>query len=155
MQDENVISRMTDHINLYDRALTIIRKKGYELFLFPNNIDDLSVGTYFAKKDNRDFNAEDPLRLLGMINIWEVQGDDWWDKPKYPSERITDELTDEVYPESPKDYEVFGEDRFRTFVKKCQSFFSLGMFPEIEIKSDISRKELFEIISNLGKEEDE
>jgi hypothetical protein len=154
MQDENVISRMTAHINLYDRALTIIKRKGYELFLYPNNIDDLNVGTYFAKKDNRDFNAEDPLRLLGMINIWEEQGDDWWDNPNYPSERIDDELMSESYPDSVEDFEAFDDEKYLLFVQKCQSFFSLGMFPDIKIKSDISRKELFEIISNLGKEDD-
>ncbi|MDF3026645.1 MAG: hypothetical protein K0S23_952 [Fluviicola sp.] len=153
MQDQNVISRMTDHINLYDRALTIIKRKGYELFLYPNNKDDSSLGIYFAKKDNRDFNAEDPLRLLGMINIWEEQGDDWWDNPNYPSERITDELMNEVYPDSVEDFDTFDNEKYQALIRKCQSFFSLGMFPDIEIKSDISRKELFEIISNLGKDE--
>lgn len=155
MQDENVISRMTAHINLYDRALTIIKRKGFELFLYPNNIDDSNVGTYFAKKDNRDFSAEDPLRLLGMITIWEVQGDDWWDKPNYPSERIDDELMNESYPDSVEDYEAFDNEKYMAFVQKCQSFWSMGMFSDIKIKSNISRKELFEIISNLGKEEDE
>lgn len=149
MQDENVISRMTDHINLYNRALTIVKRKGYELFLKPNNKDDFKVGTYFAKKDNRDFNAEDPLRLLGMITIWEEQGDDWYYNPNYPSENIDNELMSEVYPDSVEDFEAFENEKYLAFVQKCQSFFSLGMFPDIEIKSDISRKELFEIISNL------
>lgn len=154
MQDENVISSMTAHINLYDRALTIIKKKGYELFLYPNNIDDSNIGIYFARKDKRDFNADDPLTLLGMITIWEEQGDDWWDNPNYPTERITAELMDESYPDSVEDFEAFDHEKYLAFVKKCQSFFSLGMFPDIEITSDTSRKELFEIISNLGKAED-
>jgi len=154
MQDKHVVSRMTAHINLYNRALTIIKRKGYELFLYPNNSDDLTVGTYFAKKDNRDFNADDPLQLLGMINIWEEQGDDWWNNPNYPSEKINDALMTESYPDSVADFEALDDEKYLDFVQKCQSFFSLGMFPDIEIKSDISRKELFEIISSLGKEED-
>lgn len=148
-KDENVLSRMSEHINLHDRALTIIKKKGYELFLYPSNEDSLDIGTYFAKKDGRDFNASNPLSLLGMINIWEEQGDDWWDNPKFQSERISDQLINEVYPDSLDDYHNLDDEQFLTFVKKCKSFFELGMFPNIKITDNITRAELFYIISDM------
>lgn len=147
--------RMTDHTNLYNKALTMIKRKGFELFLRPDETDEESFtrfGVFFAKKGNRNFNADDPLRLLGMISIWEEHGDDWNRNPKYKSERIRAELMDEAYPDSPQDYENWGEKRFRLFVKKCQSFFALGMFPDVEIADDIAAQDLFAIIFSLGQQ---
>ncbi len=150
MNNDSGSCRMTDHINLYNRALTIIKRKGFDIFLWPTEEESASLGTYFAKKGNRDFDAEDPLRLLGMITIWEHQGDDWWDKPNFQSENITDELLDEAYPDAPDGYNYMTDEEFSRFVKKCQDFFSLGMFPEVEIKADISRVELMAIINGLS-----
>lgn len=117
--------RMTDHTNLYNRALTIIKRKGFEIFLFPypESGNFVGFGRFIAKKGNRNFDAEDPLRLLGMIRIWEEHGDDWNQKPKFKTENIRDELMEEAYPDSVEDYEEFSEKRYCEFVKKCQSFF--------------------------------
>lgn len=86
MSDENDgLVRMTDHINLYNKALTIIKRKGFEVFLYPDPEEEVFTryGCFIAKKGGRDFDASDPLRLLGMIQIWEELGDDWNRNPKF------------------------------------------------------------------------
>ncbi|MEZ0007160.1 hypothetical protein ABH942_002539 [Flavobacterium sp. 28YEA47A] len=60
--------RLSAEINTHNSALRIIKSKGYKIFLYPNITDEL-YGTYWAIKENRDFIAEDPLKLLGIITI--------------------------------------------------------------------------------------
>ncbi|MCP4521533.1 MAG: hypothetical protein GY827_07565 [Cytophagales bacterium] len=71
-EEQDGYVRMTDHPNLYNMALTMIKQKGFEVFLYPYPEDHESdmLGKFIAKKGNKCFDAEDPLRLLGMINIW-------------------------------------------------------------------------------------
>lgn len=147
---EDGYCRMTDHTNLYNKALTIIKRKGFDIFLWPNEIESISFGTFYAKKGNRNFDAEDPLRLLGMITIWEIQGDEWNRNPPFKSEKIRAQLMKESYPDSPDGYDYMTEEEFARFVKKCQDFFTLGMFPDIEIKDNISRVELIAVIHGLS-----
>lgn len=147
-------SRMTDHINLYNKALTIIKRKGYELFLWPVPDEMPITGTFIANRGNRDFFAEDPLRLLGMIAIWEEHGDGWYDSPKFPSEKIRTQLMEEAYPDSPADYDGFDDERFARFAEKCRYFFGKDYMPDVEIREGITREELFRIIVDLKREED-
>lgn len=155
MENTTEGSRMTDHPNLYNKALTIIKHKGYKLFLWPSPEADTSLGTFIASKDNRDFFADDPLRLLGMITIWEEHGDDWYVAPKYPSEKIKKALMDEAYPDSVANYEAFDEERFESFVRNCQYFFKKDYMPDIDIADNISKEELFNTITRLKTYEGE
>jgi len=62
----------------------------------------------------------------------------------------------EAYPDSYQDYADMDPEKFSSFIKKCQDFFSLGMFPDIEIRDGITPAELFGIVSVLegeGREE--
>lgn len=157
-QDDDYGVRMTDHANLYNRALTLIKTKGFKLIMVPTPTDDDEYkAMYVAKQGNRDFDAEDPLRLLGMITIWENAGDDWWDNPKFKSESIEELLTDRAYPEDLEEMEEYTEDEFRAYVDDYREFFTLGFFPDIEIKEDISRKEFFDIVTTywIHSEEDQ
>jgi hypothetical protein len=157
MKDEDPTDgycRIGDHPNLYNRALTIIKRKGYELFLFPVKEDYPSAGVFYAKKGNRNFSADDPLRLLGIINIWETHGDSWYDAPKFESEKIKQQLMNEAYPDSAEDYEALSPEEYTAFVKKCQSFFSLFYLPKVKVPDDIEAEDLFAIISSLTNDDD-
>lgn len=149
MINSNEGCRMFDHSNLYNKSLTIIKRKGFKLFLWPVSDENPSMGTFIANKENRDFFAEDPLQLLGMISIWEEHSDDWNREPKYPTEKIKNILKEEYYPESVIDYENFDEERFNLFVEKCQYFFKKDYMLDIEIGQNISRQELFDIMISL------
>lgn len=157
-EEEEGFCRMTDHSNLYNRALTIVKRKGFEIFLYPIETDNAELGGYIASSGNRTFRADDPLRLLGMIGIWEEQGDDWYHAPRFPSEKIQGQLMDEAYPDSPEDYKEWPPERYQAFVKKCQYFFSKDYMPDWEIKDDISPEELYAYIVRLQtyyREDDE
>jgi hypothetical protein len=131
--------RMTDHPNLYNKALTIIKRKGFELFLWPAPKKNISLGTFIASKENCDFFAEDPLRLIGMITIWEELGNDWYTSPEFSSENILNQLQEEAYPDSHSDYDNFDDEQYSTFVKKFQYFFQKDYMPDIEIKKHITK----------------
>jgi len=139
---------MTDHPNLYKKALTIIKRKGYQLILWPTQQKN-SLGTFIASKENRDFFAEDPLRLIGMITIWEELGNNWYTSSAFDSENILNELQEEAYPDSYSDYENFNDERLHAFIKKCQYFFKKDYMPDIEIKKNISPAELYKAIVHL------
>lgn len=149
MEEDEGFCRITDHPNLYNRALTILKRKGFELFLWPIETDNAELGGYIASRGNRNFHAEDPLRLLGVVAIWEVHGDDWWEAPQFISEKIQDQLMDESYPDSPEDYKEWSAERYQAFVKKCQYFFRQDFMPDFEIKDDISPEELYAYIARL------
>ena len=68
--------RIVDALNTYNHALSAIKGKGYEIFLYPDEREEF-LGDFWAFDDERDFVASDPLRLLGLIALWEVFGDNW------------------------------------------------------------------------------
>lgn len=146
----NYKCRMTDHPNIYSSALEIIKNRGYRLFLWPMGEEDDSRETYYALKDGYNLDADDPLRLLGMISIFENFGGDWYTKPLMKYSKFTELLEKRAYPDSVKDYEEMSEEEFRGFVEDCQHFFKLHLFPNISISDDISRNELFDIINSLA-----
>lgn len=147
--------RMTDHPNLYNRALTILEAKGFKLFLLPvPDKEDPGRCYYWAVKGGRDFDAEDPLRLLGMIAIWEQYGDDWYHNPKMETKKIMSRLEERAWPDSVEDYKAMSDEDFHAFVKDYREFFQLFATPII-LGEQVSRQELYDIISTLNQEQEE
>ncbi len=85
--------KMADAMNTYNVALLTLKQKGYRLWLDPSENNQGDYGQWCAEKDGRMFIAWDPLRLLGLVGIWEQRGDDWRQR--------TEE--DDLYSKIPKD----------------------------------------------------
>jgi hypothetical protein len=68
--------QLTDAMNTYTPALLILQGRGYQIWLEPSD-DERELGTWWAKKDGAQFAAFDPLRLLGLIILWEQRGGQW------------------------------------------------------------------------------
>jgi hypothetical protein len=69
--------QMADAMNTYNAALLVLQDKGYRLWLEPSDENEEEYGRWHAERDGRVFVAWDPLRLLGLVAIWEHRGDDW------------------------------------------------------------------------------
>lgn len=67
---------LADAMNTYNPALVVLHEKGYWLYFVPDERPDVG-GDYWAIKDQRIFTALDPLRLLGLVALWEHDGDAW------------------------------------------------------------------------------
>jgi hypothetical protein len=68
---------LSEYSNVYNTALSIIKKKGYQLWY------DEEAGLYCAERDGWDFMAESPCGLLGVLSIYETKqpsdySDYWW-----------------------------------------------------------------------------
>ena len=74
------MAALADYTNVYDTALSIIAKKGYQLWYIE------STKTYWAEKDGWDFTSDSPTGLLGVIAIFEFHHpvewkEYWWRLP--------------------------------------------------------------------------
>jgi len=145
--------RMTAHPNVYHRALTILKRKGFKLLLWPCPTQENPANcTFWAKKGERNFDAQDPLRLLGLISIWEVCGDDWYHNSKIKTEKILDLLKNRAYPDSTEDFEKLTDEEFKMLVGDYQEFFEL-LFPNTKIEDNITREELYTIVTTFYKDD--
>jgi hypothetical protein len=88
-------------MNTHNPALITLKKKGYELWIDPPKTEegevDLSqheIGLWWAKKQEHEFYADDPLSLLGLVSIWESRGDSWINEDDVD---IYDQLLTETY----------------------------------------------------------
>ncbi|TGO02272.1 hypothetical protein PN36_27660 [Candidatus Thiomargarita nelsonii] len=81
--------RLADAMNTYNSALLVLQTHGYKVWLEPSE-DDSELGTWWASKDEADFAAFDPLRLLGLIAMWEQRGNQW--QRKANEENLYDKL---------------------------------------------------------------
>ena len=86
---------LSEYSNVYDTAVTILRKKGYQLWY------DCHAELFCAELDGWDFQSDSPCGLLGLIAIYEFQSpgeysEDWW------KEASPDEYR--KLPSSPKAY---------------------------------------------------
>lgn len=140
MTDRKV--RIADAMNTYNRALTIIRQKGYGIYLYP----DEHLGDYWAIKDQRDFIASDPLRLLGLISLWEHYGDNW--QATRP-EKIYDEILSIAFPDD--DYASISDEAFLALLDYLKPFLTeiLG------IDMPRTRKELAHSMNTFHESDDE
>ncbi|QKX04072.1 hypothetical protein HN014_03835 [Aquimarina sp. TRL1] len=136
--------RIADAMNTYNSALGIIKTKGYKVFFYPSNTEDFH-GDFIAVKGLRQFMGSDPLRVLGLISIWENTGDDW--QSYIPEEDIYDKVLSWALPDSVEDYNKLTDREFNDFVTNYRLFFREILnkpFPE-----DPTRQEMFDLIDPL------
>lgn len=90
--------RICDAMNTWMPALNLLRSRGYSLFISPDSRPEF-YGDFWAIKDGRDFVADTPLALFGLIAIWEAHGDgeDWQPKHRQYCD-INDELASIAFP---------------------------------------------------------
>ena len=86
------------HCNVFNTALVIARRKGWELeILWPEgDLSEDNLESYQATKDGWVLVAYDPIQLLGLIAIHEHVGPKehksyWWSE-KNNGEQVLDEL---------------------------------------------------------------
>ena len=139
-------------MNTYKYALTVVRDKGYKIFLLPDTREEF-LGDYWAVKGGRDFIASDPLRLLGLIGIWERYGDDWYTGSNQPDSLLNDKILDRALPDKVSDFEQLSDEEFAEFVADYQVFFATLELDEI--KEGINREEMFHLINDLYQKEEE
>jgi hypothetical protein len=82
-----------------------------------------------------------------MISIWEEYGDDWYHNPKIKTEKIGQLLDDRAYPDDVSDFEKLSDEEFRSFVSDYKEFFSIHIFPDIEIPENVSREKMYDIVT--------
>jgi len=135
--------RLADAMNTYNAALGAIRGKGFRVYLVPDARED-HLGTFWAIKDRRDFIASDPLRLLGLISMWEYWGDDWQtqgDANLY-QEVVSTSLNTDTYA-------TLDDQAFSELVEHFSMLFrSLGE----PLPERVSRQRLAELVAALGQE---
>ena len=95
--------RLVDTMGTHNPALITLKENGYELGIYPPTNEDGEVdmspesgvvGIWWAKKQGHEFNADDPLALLGLVSIWEHRGDIWRSDDDID---VYDQLMTEIY----------------------------------------------------------
>lgn len=140
--------RIADAANTCNTALQIIKTKGYKVFLYPDSRENYS-GDFWAIKGSKEFIGADPLRLLGVISIWENKGDDWQNN-NLVKEDVFNEIINKAFPDSVEDLNKLTNIKFNKLAKDYKMFFERIYFKN-NISETITREELFEMISNFYK----
>lgn len=140
--------RIADAMNTYDYALRIIKSKGYKIFLYPDHRKEY-LGDFWAIKGDREFIGEDPLRLLGVITLWENTGDEW-QTSDFTEEYLYDEIISRALPDTIDHFKEMSDDKFRALVNDYRVFFKNVL--EEELPEEPSKQEMFEIIVSLLEE---
>lgn len=143
--------RIADAMNTYNPALRIIQSKAYKIFILPDERDDY-LGDYWATKGSRDFIASDPLRLLGIIALWEALGDYWWANDKLGNEDVYDRILTRAFPDSVTDLEKLTDSEFGELLSEYTLFFERLNLTHLLPKNS-SRQDFFKAINNFYKDE--
>lgn len=138
--------RIVDVPNTYNSALNILRQKEYSLYLMPDKREDY-YGCYWAIKEDRDFIAENPLSLLGLVTLWEHYGDDWRKEAKERNVDIKVELENISYPEDA--YSNLSDLEFKNMLKYLKSFVEAQW---VELPPDPTRDDIFKFFENINNE---
>jgi hypothetical protein len=119
MSDEETQERLrlTDAMNTYNPALTVLKNKGYHLSFVPDERPQF-FGDFWAMKEERVFIAMDPLRLLGLIGMWEAMGDGWYHQ-EYKD--IWNKLTDSGFAED--DFRSWDDHAFQQLTTELRLVF--------------------------------
>jgi len=142
--DQDVrILRLTDAGNTYNPVLSVIREKGYHIYFVPYPRGDVD-GDWWAIKDRRDFIAIDPLRLLGLIALWEQRGDKW-------REHDTSDIYGQSYTIAfPKDdYDSLDDHAFDRLVDHLRILFEAYGTP---LPDQLDKQGLAQLVRRLGEE---
>jgi hypothetical protein len=143
---------IVDAANTYNWALVIVKSKGYKTFLYPDKREEY-FGDFWAIKGRRVFIGADPLRLLGIITLWETLGDNWQAQDKLAYENLYDEISQRAFPNSVFDIEKLTDKEFTNLVADYREFFN--SFEQIDkLPLSITRQAFFNIIDNYYKEEE-
>ena len=86
--------KIGDAMNTYNGALLTLKARQYNVWLEPGDTEEDS-GYWHAQRDEAEFIAFDPLRLLGLVALWEQRGNHWERKPNEGD--IYDELLTQTY----------------------------------------------------------
>ncbi|MBG6130344.1 hypothetical protein IWQ47_001573 [Aquimarina sp. EL_43] len=140
---------IVDAMNTYNIALRIILSKGYKIFLIPDKREEY-FGDFCAVKGNRKFIGGDPLRVLGLVSIWENTGDDWQNS-HFPKEDVYDEILSRALPDSVEDFNKLTEKDFTNLVADYRLLFEEVL--EKEFPLNPTRQEMFHLIDSFYKEE--
>ncbi|MDH7447588.1 hypothetical protein [Aquimarina sp. 2201CG14-23] len=135
---------IADAMNTYNTALKIILSKGYKIFLIPDKREEY-MGDFCAVKDNHKFIGGDPLRVLGLVSIWENTGDDW--QSHMPEEDFYDEILSKAYPDSVEDYNKLSDKEFYDFVEDYRLFFEDVL--DEKFPKNPSREDMFQLVSTF------
>jgi hypothetical protein len=57
-------------------AYLALKQKGFNVHWVRSSVDP-EHETWYAEDDTREFIADDPVALLGLVAMYEVRGDDW------------------------------------------------------------------------------
>jgi hypothetical protein len=68
---------LSAYLNVYNTALVVLERKGFSVRF------DVSKDWWFAKKNEWEFLADDPIQLLGLVAIFEHHSptkkkEYWW-----------------------------------------------------------------------------
>ena len=74
------MAALADYTNVYDTALAILARKGYQLWYVE------STKTYWAERNGWDFTSDSPVGLLGVVAILDFHApggwsEYWWRMP--------------------------------------------------------------------------
>jgi hypothetical protein len=72
--------KIGDAMNTYNGALLTLKARQYQVWLEPGETEEES-SYWHARRDEAEFIAFDPLRLLGLVALWEQRGSHWERKP--------------------------------------------------------------------------
>jgi len=86
---------LSSYINVYGTAVTVIRGKGFQIWT------DETEENWFAERSGWDFQADNPIELLGLIGIFETlnpttHSEYWW--------RDSDAVNFDLIPKQPAPY---------------------------------------------------
>lgn len=123
-------------------ALNILRRNGYKLYIQPDSRDEY-YGDFWAIKEKRDFIADNPVALLGLVRIWEEFGDgEGWQPQNSNYEDVQEELAEIAFPDEP--YPEISDDDFAGIVDYWQDFFeAVGA----EFEKPVTKQQLYDFFN--------
>lgn len=83
--------RLTDAGNTHGPAILVLLAKGYVVRQEYHTPSESLL--WWAIKDGREFVADTPVTVLGLVALWENRGDEWGKRQGEPSYF---ELTDQI-----------------------------------------------------------
>jgi hypothetical protein len=152
MEFQERLCRMADALNTYQYAFDVIMEKGYKIFFIPDPREEFD-GDYWAIKDRRDFIASDPLRLLGLISIWEEFGNTWYTQPKRPLQSNA-YIMDRALPDTVEDFEQMSQTDFEAFISDYQILFE-ALGKDYPLHPNMTRQAMFDTLEHFYKWEEE
>lgn len=137
------VFRICDALNTWRPALSVLRKKGYKLFISPDPREEF-YGEFWAIKDGRDFIASNPVALLGLVQIWEEYGEQWQQKSQNYGD-IEDELATIAFPDDP--YSELSEENFACILDYWSEFF---IAIDAKLPNPITKKDLYNFFTKFS-----